>query len=231
MAVCSVPVQHRGNQIGQRPLARSSGEKRQNGQQCRLLEQQNDGCLSIQDHLYCAQNLIYIYFEEVQHMTKVTDFTHDEGELLFAVPFVVAGTSLAVIHVSALKAVKTALSLYLIVRDTSRQFPESECIQSIFALKEENHEGQNELIEKHEGSSKEDAIAIRNQMCEQAIGILNKKGQPQEVEAYKRWLLQIASEVMHKAHSTGFLGLGKAHAEAEIAQALQDFTAVLQFTQ
>lgn len=164
-------------------------------------------------------------------MTRVTDFTHDEGELLFAAPFVVAGTSLAVIHVSTIKAVKTALSLYLIVRDTSRQFPESECIQSIVALKDENHQGPNELIEKHEGSSKEDAIVIRNQICKQAIGILNEKAQPSEVEAYQHWLLQIAREVMDKAHSTGFLHLGKAHAEAEIAQALQDFTAVLQLAQ
>lgn len=164
-------------------------------------------------------------------MTSITDFTHDEGELLFAVPFVVAGTSLALIRVNAFKAAKTALSLYLIVRDTSRQFPESECIQTLFALKGENHQGSNELIEKHEGSSKEDAIVIRNQMCEQAIGILSEKAQPQEVETYKRWLLLIASEVMHKARTTGFLGRGKAHAEAEITQALQDFTAMLHLAQ
>ena len=35
-------------------------------------------------------------------MTRATDFTQDEGELLFDVPFIVAGTSLAVIQVSAL---------------------------------------------------------------------------------------------------------------------------------
>jgi hypothetical protein len=161
-------------------------------------------------------------------MTRVTDFTPDEGELLFTVPFVVAGTSLAVIRVSALKAVKAAFSLYLIVRDTSQQFPEDECIQSIFALKEGNHQVQ---AEKHEGSDKEEAIAIRNEMCAQAIAILSEKAQSQEVEDYKRWLLQIASEVMHKAHATGFLGLGKARAEAEIAQALQEFTTALQITQ
>ena len=68
-------------------------------------------------------------------------------------------------------------------------------------------------------------------MCEQVIGILNEKCQPQEVEEYKRWLVQIASEIMYKAHSNGFLGLGKARAEADIAQALQDFTQVLQVAQ
>jgi hypothetical protein len=161
-------------------------------------------------------------------MTRVTDFPPDEGELLLAVPFVVAATSLAVIHAGALKAAKTALSFYQIVRDTSLQFPESECIQTIFALKDEHHVEQNQLIEKHEGGGEKMAIALRNQMCEQAIGILNEKGQTQDVEDYKRWLLQIASEVMYKAHSAGFLGLRKASAEAEIAQALKDFSAVLQ---
>jgi len=164
-------------------------------------------------------------------MTRASDFTNEQSELLLAVPFVVAGTSLAVIQVSAFKAVKTALSFYMIVRDASRQFPESELISTIFAFKDEDHTKHNELIERHEGNSKEDAIAIRNQMCEQAIGILNEKCQPQEVEEYKRWLLQIASEVMHKAHATGFLGLGKARAEADIAQALQDFAQVLQVAQ
>ncbi|QBD76209.1 hypothetical protein EPA93_09370 [Ktedonosporobacter rubrisoli] len=163
-------------------------------------------------------------------MTRITDFTVEEREILAAAPLVVAGTSLAVIQTNAFKVLKTALSLYKIVHDTSKQFPENEYIQSIFTSKEENHEKHNELIEKHGGNSKEEAINIRNQICARAIGLLNEKSQPQEVTEYKRWLLQIATEVMDKARSDGFLGLGKAHAEAEVAQAHQDFAAVLQLT-
>ncbi|MEO7022376.1 MAG: hypothetical protein ABI234_19665 [Ktedonobacteraceae bacterium] len=164
-------------------------------------------------------------------MTKATDFTPEEAEFLFALPFVVAGTSLVVVHGSALKVVSTALSLYMIVRDTSRQFPDNECIQTLFALKGGDHQGHNDLFEKYQGHGKEDAIRVRNQMCEQAIGILNEKSQPQEAEEYKRWLLQIASEVMHKVQSNGFLGLSKARAEAEIAQALQDCALALKLPQ
>lgn len=162
-------------------------------------------------------------------MTKATDFAPGEAEFLFDLPFIVAGTSLAVIHVSTIKAIKTAISFYFIVRDTSQQFPDNECIQTIFAHKD-GQQGHNELIEEHQANGKDAALSMRNKMCEQAIGILNEKCSEQETEEYKRWLLNIASEVMHKAHSHGFLGLGKERAEAEIAQALQDFALVLQLS-
>src|SRR5437660_2765541 len=161
-------------------------------------------------------------------MTTASDFTHDESELLFVTPFIVAGTSLTAVHVSVLKAARTAISFYSILRDTSRQFPDDECIQSIFTFADEkNHEVNNPLIEKHEAHTKEEALAMRNQLCEQAIGILSEKAQQQEVENYKRWLLQIADEVMQRAHSNGFLGLGKARAEAQISQEIEDFRRVL----
>lgn len=166
--------------------------------------------------------------ERYEDMTTATDFTPEEAELLFTLPFVVAGTSLATIHVGAIKAVKTAFSLYFIVRDTSRQFPESELIQTLFALKDERQMTHKESSDQYEGHGKEAALQLRNDMCERALGTLNERCQPQEIEEYKRWLWQIASEVMQKAHSHGFLGLGKKQAEAEIAQALQDFAFVLQ---
>lgn len=160
-------------------------------------------------------------------MTQASDFTPEESELLFDVPFIVAGTSLVAVHVSALKAVKTAFSLYLIVRDTSRQFPDDELVQSIFAHKDENHAMQKDQVNQQTVTEKEQAIALRNQFCQRAIGIISEKAQPQEVENYKRWLLLVADEVMQKAHSNGFLGLGRARAEVEMAQALQDFRQVL----
>ncbi|HEU5377088.1 MAG TPA: hypothetical protein VFV38_16785 [Ktedonobacteraceae bacterium] len=156
-------------------------------------------------------------------MTKTSDFTPEESELLFDVPFIVAGTSLAIIRVNPFKAVTTALSFYAIVRDTSRQFSDDECIQSIFAHKDQAEN----VIGQQSAHTKEEASALRDRVCEQALRILSEKAQQQEVEHYKRWLLQIASETMQKAHSNGLLGLGHARAETQIAQALQDFRQVL----
>jgi hypothetical protein len=160
-------------------------------------------------------------------MSTAADFTAQEWDLLCALPFVVAGTSLVEVHPSALKAIKAGLSIYPIVRDTSKQFPANECIQAIMTSHSEQHVGNNELIQKHEGSGNEAAIALRNEMCEKANSILGEKSQPEETAEYKRWLLQIATETMHKAQSNGFLGLGKGRAEAEVAQALQAFKQVL----
>lgn len=83
------------------------------------------------------------------------------------------------------------------------------------------------VIGQQSAHTKEEAIALRDRVCEQALSILSEKAQQQEVEHYKSWLLQIASEMMHKAHSNGFLGLGRARAETQIAQGLQDFRQVL----
>ncbi|HEY1354100.1 MAG TPA: hypothetical protein VGF67_31195 [Ktedonobacteraceae bacterium] len=161
-------------------------------------------------------------------MAKATDFTPEEWELLCGLPFIVAGTSLAVIHASALKAMKTALSIYAIVRDTSEQFPDNECIQQIFVTRHESHLENNQMIEQHQGSGKEAVIALRNDMIEQVGKILNQKSQPQECKEYKQWLLQIAREVMQKAESHGFLGLDRGRAKIEVARAVQDFAQVLQ---
>lgn len=161
-------------------------------------------------------------------MSTAANFTAQEWDLLRGLPFVVAGISLAEAHPGALKALKTGLSIYPIVRDTSKQFPANECIQAIMASHGDDHV---EINEQHQGSGLEAAIALRNEMCEQASSILNEKSQPEETAGYKQWLLQIASETMHKAHSYGFLGLGKKRAEDEIAQALQAFAQVLQIAE
>lgn len=161
-------------------------------------------------------------------MSTSADFATQEWDLLCGLPFVVAGIALAEAHPGAIKAVKTGLSIYPIVRDISKQFPANECIQAIMVSHGENHI---EVNEQHEGDGLEAAIALRNEMCEKANGILGEKSQPEEAAEYKRWLFQIASETMHKAHSYGFLGLGKKQAEAEIAQALQALAQVLQITE
>jgi hypothetical protein len=100
-------------------------------------------------------------------------------------------------------------------------------IQAIMTGTGEKSGEHHESHAEHEGSGKEAAIAMRNEMCEQAIAILDQKSQPQESEEYRRWLLQIASETMHRGQSVGFLGLGKGRAQAEAAQARQDFIQVL----
>jgi hypothetical protein len=161
-------------------------------------------------------------------MANATDFTPAEWEILSNLPFIVAGTSLAVIHPSALKALKTALSIYPIVRDTSQHFPDNACIQAIFIDKDKPSSKHNELIEKHEAGGKEAAITLRNNLCEQAIAILSQKSSPQASQEYRLWLFQIAEETMQKGQSNGFLGLKKSQAAAEIAQALRDFAQVLQ---
>jgi hypothetical protein len=164
-------------------------------------------------------------------MATSTNFTPEEWKVLRVLPFVVAGTSLTIIHPNALKALKTALSIYPIVLDTSTKFPENECIQAIFSNKGEEGEEHNKIIETHGGKNKDEAIALRNDLSEQAITILNQKSPPQESEEYRRWLLLIAATTMHKGQSNGFLGRGKDRAEAEIEEALQDFSRLLHISE
>jgi flagellar motor component MotA len=164
-------------------------------------------------------------------MTKRIDFTVEEWELLHNLPLIVVGTSLAAIHASVFKTLKTAFSMYAIVLDTSKQFPDNECIQEIFTAGHEKHEEHNQLIENHQGRGKEAAIALRNDMSIQAIKILCEKSQPQESEEYRQWLLLISREMMLRVESQGFLSLGKERAETEVAQALQDFARVLQISE
>ncbi|GCE24256.1 hypothetical protein KDK_80560 [Dictyobacter kobayashii] len=164
-------------------------------------------------------------------MVKAIDFTPQEWETLRSLPFVVAGTSLAVIHISAFKAVKAALSINSIVHDTSTQFPDNELIQDIIGGRHVDHPEHDKLVEENQSGGKEAAIALRNSMSEQAINILNQKNQPHVSQQYKQWLLLISREVMHKAEAHGFLGLGKDKSESEVSAALQDYSRVLQLSE
>ena len=95
-------------------------------------------------------------------MVNRTDFTPEEWKLICDLPFVVAGTSLAIIHSSVFKAMKTAISIYAIVFDTSKRFPDNECIQKIFVSSDKSPQDHDQHIEKHQSYGKEAAVALRN---------------------------------------------------------------------
>ncbi len=126
------------------------------------------------------------------------------------------------------------------VSRTSKLFPENECIQEIMTTLRTSYQSPEYAYLKWDHKKtfdgqplrgKASAIPERNKMSERAIHILCQKSQPQEFNEYKQWLLLIASGVMEKVKSYGFLGLRKNTAEAEFAQAIHDFAQVLQLAE
>jgi hypothetical protein len=171
-------------------------------------------------------------------MVTATDFTPQEWELLCKAPLMVASTSMMIGPVSMLKAMTHAFTLILILHDTSKHFPENRCIQEIIVtLRKPKDDAQrmgwDDRPNKHtiDGQplrGKEAAVLERNAWSDKAISILRQKSHPQELNEYKQWLLLIASQVMEKVKSYGFLGLRKDTAELELSQAIHNFALVLQ---
>ena len=171
------------------------------------------------------------------------NFTPEEWEIVYNAPIFVATYSTMIGPARMFQRNKGRLltTLVLILNRTSLYFPENACIQEIIALLWTPKHGAKytrlharnykQTLDGHLLRGTESALPERNAWSTRALTILSQKSQPQELKEYKQWLLLIASQVMEEVKSYGFLGLRKAAADLELAQAIHDFAQVLQLSE
>ena len=67
-------------------------------------------------------------------MVTSADLTHEEWKIVYNAPIRVASTSMTIGTANVLKAMKVVFIFILVLIETSKHFPENECIQAIITM-------------------------------------------------------------------------------------------------
>ena len=159
-------------------------------------------------------------------MTTKADFNADEWSRVQLGPFVAGFTVITADRGGTLRETVEMARAYA----EERQDPEApELIREIVGSQPSVEASQLGGAEQRPASP-EDARARSQEVIRDAVGILDAKATPEEVDAYKRFCLEVAQRVAERTKSGGVLGVGgKQVSDAERA-ALDELAATLGVT-
>jgi hypothetical protein len=148
-------------------------------------------------------------------LTGKADFTDEEWETVLKGP---PSAGMIVIRAQRGGTVRESFSMAKAYAEARQQHGDSELLDEIAATKPE--------IDHTRYHSAEELRDAGLQHLREAVGLLDEKARPEEVDEYKRFVLALANRVA-EARKEGFLGLSgervseaEQAAVAEIAQAL-----------
>jgi hypothetical protein len=141
-------------------------------------------------------------------MTNKTAFTPEELYLLWKAPNTIA-VAIMTAHpgglfsemVASVKSISAARDIY-----------PSELMQSILTFEQSEVDGFSERIKaeaaERGAQTADDVLAMAITDIRSALGVLRPKAQPEEVQEYRRMLVEHAEKVAQAGKEGGFLGIG-----------------------
>lgn len=163
-------------------------------------------------------------------MATQADFTAREWELFGNAPLA-AGAAVALAEPGG--ATSETQALVAGWREAGALFPEIELIQAIARDLDpearemrERESGQPRPAPSAPASILDEAIDL----CGAAISLLKRKASPQEVDAYKQFVLHIVRKVATAERAGGFLGLGGVRLTRDERIALSEIEAALDYS-
>jgi hypothetical protein len=137
-------------------------------------------------------------------MTGKADFNAEEWDLVLSAP---PSAGLAVATAQRGGTFRESFSIAKAYTEARRQHGDSELLDTIVSAKPE--------MDVKRYSSKEELEQAVLQKIHDAVALVEQKATPEEAEAYRRFIVQLAERVA-EAHKEGLLGLsGERVSEAE----------------
>jgi len=161
-------------------------------------------------------------------VTTKADFNADEWSRVQLAPFVAGFTVITADRGGTLRETVEMARVYAEERQDA-DAPEliREIVSSQPAVDAQQLGGGQQAGGAQQQASPEDARARSQEVIRDAVGILEAKASPEELDAYKRFCLEIAERVAERTKSGGVLGVGgKSVSDAEQA-ALDELGATL----
>ena|SRR2546430_11485479 len=151
-------------------------------------------------------------------MTGKADFNPEEWELVLSAP---PDAGLLVATAQRGGTFREAFSIAKAYTEARRQHGESELLDQIVTAKPELKAGRH--------SSKEELEQELLQKIRDAVALVERKATPEETEAYRRFIVNLAERVAEAHKEGGLLGLGGervSEAEREAIQKIKDAAGV-----
>jgi hypothetical protein len=164
-------------------------------------------------------------------MSTMADYTQDEIEKLMATPMIVSmyvmGSSLS----GPIGLVKEMMAGVETAIEAGKRAPAGSLFSTLWS--EQNMKAQQDKLQQETKESTQgakdmaEAKAKMLQDIQGAVAIMSAKGSPDEVQAYKQLVVQVAEKVADAAKEGGFMGIGgvqvneaEQHAIADIRGAI-----------
>jgi hypothetical protein len=110
-------------------------------------------------------------------------------------------------------------------REAGALFPQSELIQAIVRNLDPERRA-----EREGGVRGAVAAAIVAALCDRAVRLLEERAAPAETDAYKQFVMHMATRVAQASVDGGILGLGGVRITIEERSALREIAAALRYT-
>jgi hypothetical protein len=149
-------------------------------------------------------------------MTKKADFNAEEWSTVVEGPLL---AGMRVITASRGGTIRESIAMGKTFAKARQQQGESELLDDLVASPP--------AIDQDRARATGDVAAASTQRLREAVGLLEAKASPEEVEAYKRFVLSLAEAVANAHREGGFLGVGGKPVSEEEQAALDDIAATL----
>jgi hypothetical protein len=163
-------------------------------------------------------------------MTKKTDYTSEEWQLLLDVP-TLAGLAVMMSGKSGLGTMKEALAVTQGTLSGGSAHANIELIQAIVEARLKGGETSTaETISgnPYSGLGREKFAEVVAGKCQAAADLLARKATAEEAQAFKAWVMSITDQVAKAAREGGFLGFGGTQVSAEEVAAIDSIRTALQ---
>jgi hypothetical protein len=149
-------------------------------------------------------------------MTKKADFNADEWSTVVEGPLL---AGMRVITASRGGTIRESIAMGQTYAKARQQQGESELLDDLVASPP--------AMDADRVRATGDVAAASSERLREAVGLLEAKSSPEEVEAYKRFVLSLAEAVASAHKEGGFLGVGGKQVSDEEQAALDDIAATL----
>lgn len=164
-------------------------------------------------------------------MTQLAAFTAPEQQLLANAPLA-AATAVAIADAGG--GNREANTMLTAWRDARAHVGGTELLEAIIVGLDPDKRSEQELISTDDTPAapltaeaiREEAVAL----CRQAVQLLEAKATPDEVDAYKRFVLHIVTEVAQAASSGSVFGMGGVSVSLDEQVALRAIRVALDYT-
>lgn len=163
-------------------------------------------------------------------MTTLTVFTPQEQSLLGNAPLAAAAAVAVSDEGSGRQEASALLQAW---RDASSHVPNSELVAGIVVALDPETRAQNEVESADQATTPSSPDMLQTEavaLCRQAVQVLEAKATPDEVDAYKRFVLYLVTHVAQASTNGGIFGFGGVSVSLEEQATLRAIRIALDYT-
>ena len=160
-------------------------------------------------------------------MLAKANFTTEEWNVIRRAPFTAGLVVVAASPSGPFGVVKEMFAVGQTLADVKLHGASSTLVKALVADLETPEARQQSMPAELQAKTPDQLRSAALDACRQAAAIVENKGEPEEAQAFKGWLVSIGEKVADAAKEGGFLGIGGTRVSDQEKSALKDLSSAL----